>query len=104
MIRLPRRVSLVTETAATIKEWIGSGILSEMLPGEMQLKSRLGVGRDTLRLALRALEREGWVAPGNQGQQRRVLRQGEAAPKPVVTGKLPVTFLSPLTIVDRIIL
>jgi len=104
MIRLPRRVSLVTETTATLKEWIGSGILSNALPGEMQLKARLGVGRDTLRLSLKALEREGWVTRGNQGKQRRALRQGVTQRKPPDAKKLPVTFLSPLPIVDRIIL
>jgi DNA-binding LacI/PurR family transcriptional regulator len=104
MIRLPRRVSLVTETTATLKEWISSGILSDVLPGEMQLKRRLGVGRDTLRLSLKVLEREGWISAGNQGQQRRALKQPLAPRKPPAAEKLPVTFLSPLTIVDRIIL
>ena len=104
MIRLPRRVSLVTETTATLKEWIGSGILSDILPGEMQLKARLGVGRDTLRQALQALEREGWVTRGNQGQQRRALRKAVASSKTAAADKLPVTFLSPVPIVDRIIL
>jgi len=104
MIRLPRRVSLVTETTATLKEWIGSGILSDLLPGELQLKNRLGVGRDTLRLSLKTLEREGWVTRGNQGQQRRALRQTSATVKNASARLLPVTFLSPLPIVDRIIL
>jgi hypothetical protein len=49
MEHLPKRTSLVHETATTLKEWISTGMLSEALPGELQLKGRLGVGRDTLR-------------------------------------------------------
>ena len=37
MEHLPKRTSLVHETAATLKEWISTGMLSEVLPGELQL-------------------------------------------------------------------
>jgi len=104
MIRLPRRVSLVAETAATLKEWIAGGVLGETLPGELQLKSRLRVGRDTVRRSLKILEHEGWITAGQQGQQRRALRRSDAPARPAADEKLPVTFLSPRAIVDRIIL
>jgi DNA-binding LacI/PurR family transcriptional regulator len=104
MIRLPRRVSLVAETTATLKEWIAGGVLGETLPGELQLKARLRVGRDTVRRSLKILEHEGWVSAGQQGQQRRALRHAEAPPRSGPEEKLPVTFLSPRAIVDRIIL
>ncbi|HEY3857089.1 MAG TPA: substrate-binding domain-containing protein [Verrucomicrobiae bacterium] len=103
MERLPKRTSLVTETAETLKEWITSRLLRGTLPGEMRLKSRLRVGRDTLRLALKSLEREGWVTNGAQGRQRRVVMLSGAGVEPG-KGRLPVTFLSPFPVVDRILL
>lgn len=92
--RLPKRTSLVQETVTTLQEWISQGVLKHTLPGEMQLKVKLGVGRDTLRLALKSLTKEGWVLPAVKGRQRRVQtrrlsRLGKTAGDP-----LPVTFLS----------
>jgi DNA-binding LacI/PurR family transcriptional regulator len=101
MEHLPKRISLVHETANTLKEWISQGVLGEALPGEMQLKARLGVGRDTLRLALKLLAEEGWVLPAAKGQQRRVqmgrLPQHESA----LQEQLPVMFLSPFRVEHR---
>jgi DNA-binding LacI/PurR family transcriptional regulator len=100
---LPKRTSLVHETAAAVKNWIETGLLSGMLPGELQLKKRLGVGRDTLRLALQLLEKEGWVTPTIQGRQRKV--QGAHLPAlSASTSRLPVSFISPYSVVDRIVL
>jgi len=104
MESLPKRTSLVRETAAALKEWIGTGILSGVLPGELQLKSRLAVGRDTLRLALKLLEQDGWVTPATQGRQRRVQSGHLPLPQAAASNKLPVTFLSPYAVVDRIVL
>ncbi len=104
MENLPQRTSLVRETANTLKVWIESGILRGTCPGELQLKARLGVGRDTLRQALRLLEQEGWVAPTTQGCQRRVqIGEQPIRPEPGVS-RLPVTFLSPERVVDRQVL
>jgi DNA-binding LacI/PurR family transcriptional regulator len=101
---LPKRTSLIHETAATLKEWIRSGVLKDVLPGELHLKTRLGVGRDTLRLALKLLTEEGWVTPASKGQQRRV-QEGRAAPdQEAPTELLPVTFLSPHAIEHRVTL
>jgi LacI family transcriptional regulator len=102
--RLPRRTSLASETAATLKEWITTGVLREELPGELQLKSRLGVGRDTLRLALQALTEAGWISPASKGRQRRVQAAHVPARKSAARDILPVTFLSPYPIVHRVTL
>src|SRR5665213_1064496 len=104
MEHLRKRSILVHETAATLKEWISTGVLSEMLPGELQLKQRLGIGRDTLRLALKLLTNEGWVAPAAKGLQRRVLAKPPLPPKPADQDRLPVTFLSPHRIEHRVTL
>ena len=101
MEHLPKRTSLVQETAATLKEWISAGILKESLPGERELKARLGIGRNTLRLALDFLEKEGWLSSASHGQQRRVQKA-----EPLVPGdsgasfRLPVTFLSPYSPIE----
>jgi len=104
MHRLPRRTSLVAETASTLKHWIADQELSEMLPGELRLKSLLGVGRNTLRLALKMLQEEHWISSPGQGRQRfvqkrRLPSRGANSERP-----LPVTFLSPFPTVDRILL
>jgi DNA-binding LacI/PurR family transcriptional regulator len=104
MERLPKRVSLVHDTAETLKEWISTGILKDFLPGELQLKNRLGVGRDTLRLSLKLLTQEGWLAAPGQGRHRRV-QPGRASIAEVSRSVLlPVSFLSPYVPVHRLTL
>ena len=100
----PKRSSLVHETAATLKEWISTGLLSDILPGELQLKDRLGVGRDTLRLALKLLTDEGWLSPAAKGQQRHVHAKPSGEIKSSDGTSLPVTFLSPHRIEHRVTL
>ena len=104
MLSLPNRTSLVAETAETLKKWIAGGALNEIMPGEMPLKARLGVGRNTLRLALKMLEEEHWISNAGQGRQRRVAKLPLPGPPPASDRRLPVTFLSPFPTVDRIIL
>jgi DNA-binding LacI/PurR family transcriptional regulator len=104
MRRLPKRMSLVAETASTLKQWIAEKELSEVLPGELRLKTLLGVGRNTLRLALKVLEDEDWISASGQGQQRHVQKHRLPSHYPSSQRRLPVTFLSPFPTVDRIIL
>ena len=101
MEHLPKRISLVTATATALKEWIATGVLRDVLPGELQLKERLGVGRDTLRLALKALAQEGWVTPAFKGRQRRVQALHLPPTEETKATKLPVTFLSPNLVESR---
>lgn len=97
---LPKRTSLVVETASTLKQWIATGVVRDILPGELQLKKRLNVGRDTLRLALKSLTQEGWLTPSSQGRQRHI--QGKHLPAAnLEQTSLPVTFLSPNPIESR---
>jgi DNA-binding LacI/PurR family transcriptional regulator len=101
---LPKRTSLVHETASTLKQWISTGVFRDALPGEREVKARLGVGRDTLRLALSSLEQEGWVSPAAWGQHRRILNGHHQAHRCSTRDQLPVTFLSPAGIVQKITL
>jgi len=94
MEHLPKRTSLVVETANALKEWISAGVVRDILPGELQLKKRLGVGRDTLRLALKSLTQEGWVTSSFQGRQRRVRTKHLPDTENLKATRLPVTFLS----------
>jgi hypothetical protein len=103
---LPKRASLIHETAHTLKAWISRGLLSDVLPGELQLKARLGVGRDTLRQALKILEDDGWVSLSSKGQQRRVLGAQGRQPSDSDTDPsgLPVTLLEDQPISTRVTL
>jgi DNA-binding LacI/PurR family transcriptional regulator len=101
MEHLPKRTNLVRETAATLKEWISAGVLRDVLPGELQLKARLGVGRDTLRLALKSLAQEGWVTSAVKGQQRHIRPDHLPVDATAATQNLPVTFISPNPIESR---
>jgi LacI family transcriptional regulator len=95
MIPLPKRSSLVHETASTLKQWIADGILEEVLPGELDLKKRLRVGRDTVRLALQLLASEGWVDPATQGRKRYIHPPANSSRSGQNNAGLPVTFLTP---------
>jgi LacI family transcriptional regulator len=98
MLQLPKRTSLAHETAASLKQWIASGLLEHVLPGELELKERLRVGRDTLRLALQVLVDEGWLEPSAQGRKRRIRADKLPQLKQSAEAALPVTFLSPYPI------
>jgi len=76
MSRIPQRHSLVTETAAILREAIAGGEWNKGLPGELELSNRLRVSRTTIRAALAALQREGLISSG-QGR-RREIRQASA--------------------------
>jgi DNA-binding LacI/PurR family transcriptional regulator len=104
MALLPKRTSLVTETAQTLKRWITDGDLGGTLPGELRLKARLGVGRDTLRLALKQLEQERWISVGAWAPPRQVELGQHPRRHRAPDRRLPVTFLSPFPTVDPIML
>ncbi len=69
---LPRRHSLIEETAAVLRGRIDAGDWSLHLPGEHELAALLQVGRNTLRSALAILAAEGRIAGGN-GRRREIL-------------------------------
>lgn len=90
---VPQRTSLAAHASDILKraildgEWKGG-----RLPGERALCERMQIGRDTLRLALADLEREGWIAPAQPGCRRQLLRAGKGKERPRLRH---VFFLSP---------
>jgi DNA-binding LacI/PurR family transcriptional regulator len=56
---IPRRRSLVVQTGKAIKASIGKNFWHEWLPSERILSEAMHVSRNTLRMAIRALEEEG---------------------------------------------
>jgi DNA-binding LacI/PurR family transcriptional regulator len=68
---LPQRLSLVTQTVRSLREGIRAGTWRDTLPGERELCERLNVSRNTLRVALKELERSGWLET-SQGCRRRI--------------------------------
>ena len=79
MPSLPRRHSLVEETAAVLRQRLEEGEWTAFLPGEMELAALLRVGRNTVRSAIRLLETEGRLRTRN-GVRREII---------TVTGRKP---------------
>jgi DNA-binding LacI/PurR family transcriptional regulator len=70
---VPQRNSLLSATTAILRDAIQDGEWNSILPGERKLCERMQVGRDTLRLALKQVEREGLIGKSNPGKQRPIL-------------------------------
>lgn len=81
MPRLPRRISLIDETAAALRQRIDEGDWCVHLPGEMELATLLQVGRNTVRAALQALENEGRLRTRNGLRREVVARPDTTAPE-----------------------
>lgn len=84
MTEIPRRLTLVTQTADILRREIQGGEWKDVLPGENPLCDRLQVSRITIRAALDILQREGWIAVG-KGRRRRVLRRNGAPVQPTAS-------------------
>ena len=74
---LPQRLSLVSQTAQSLRDGIRTGHWQEHLPGERELCAHLQVSRPTLRAALEELQRQGWIDVTRR--QRRRIRASQAA-------------------------
>jgi DNA-binding LacI/PurR family transcriptional regulator len=79
---LPRRSSLAEHTADILRQEIHRGRWRTTLPGEHQLSDELKVSRSTLRVALRALEKEGLLRT-QRGSRRTLARSFKRHPHPV---------------------
>jgi len=86
---LPRRHSLIAETAAVLRQRLDEGEWSLHLPGEMELAALLQIGRNTLRSALAILEGEGRLVT-SKGSRREIVVQS----RNVSPGKRAVLLMS----------
>jgi DNA-binding LacI/PurR family transcriptional regulator len=93
---LPRRLSLVAQTAQSLRDGIQSGRWREHLPGERELCAHLQVSRPTLRAALAELQRKGWLGVADRRRRRIKTRPAGAgrAPRNNVAILAPHTFLA----------
>jgi DNA-binding LacI/PurR family transcriptional regulator len=80
---MPFRGNLVAECVRVMQLRIASGEWSKLLPGERRLAETLQVGRDTIRLALQQLERDGFLEASGAGSRRRILAAGAELAEPV---------------------
>ncbi|MBP7950309.1 MAG: substrate-binding domain-containing protein [Verrucomicrobiales bacterium] len=85
--------SLAGQAADALRAAIAEGTWTGKLPGEVELSRRLHVSRNTLRVALAQLEREG-VLSGGRGRQREILRKTQSA-APRRTADPRVVLLTP---------
>jgi len=75
MLLIPKRVSLISETASVLRTGINEGPWKETLPGEHILCDQLQISRPTLRSALSLLQKEGMVRV-THGKRREVFPIG----------------------------
>ena len=92
-LKIPQRVSLVTQTVGLLRDAITTGVWGKLLPGEVTLCNELQISRVTLRAALAQLEREGWFTSG-RGRRREIIpRKFALAAAPP---KTTIVLLSPI--------
>lgn len=77
MKSIPRRHSLVSQTAAILRDEIQRGTWRDWLPGERALCESLQVSRNTLRAALAQLKQDG-VIRADHGAGNRILQRRRA--------------------------
>lgn len=71
-----RILTATEQLAAYLRKQLIQGTWRELMPGELQLAAQLGVGRDTVKEALKLMEKEGLLVSQGVGKQRRItLRQ-----------------------------
>jgi DNA-binding LacI/PurR family transcriptional regulator len=92
MLRPPKRLSLVAQTVATLKEHIASTTPGETLPSERELCTQLRVSRMTLRAALARVADEGLIR-GGKGRRHVIAAIG---PGRHFTTSRNVVILSPV--------
>ncbi|MGB1129120.1 MAG: substrate-binding domain-containing protein [Haloferula sp.] len=74
-------LSASEQVAGYLREQLRRGVWGETMPGENRLVAQLGVGGDTIKMALRRLEQEGLLVSQGAGRRRKiVLPEGHVPP------------------------
>ncbi len=68
------------QVAGYLREELRRGTWHETMPGEDRLVAQLGVGRDTIKMALRSLEEEGLLVGQGVGRRRKIVLPKDHAP------------------------
>lgn len=72
-------LSASEQVAGYLREGLRRGTWRETMPGEDQLVAQLGVGRNTIKMALRHLEQEGLLVGQGAGRRRKIVLPEEHA-------------------------
>lgn len=75
-----RILSASEQVAGHLREELLRGTWHETMPGEDRLVAQLGVGRDTVKIALRHLEEEGILMGQGAGRRRKIVLPEDHAP------------------------
>lgn len=76
------------QVADHLREEIARGTWKGTMPGETQLLAHLGVGRDTIKVALSLLEKENLLVSQGPSRRRRIVLTGPLKPSPMRIGIL----------------
>ena len=92
-LAIPSRGNLVLDCIRVMRMRIASGEWFQTVPGERRLAEILHVGRDTVRLALQQMERNGLLAPSAIGNRRRKILHVPPAKKAEAKRSLKIGLL-----------
>ena len=92
---VPQRNSLLSATTSVLRDAILSGEWVKELPGERKLCERMQVGRDTLRLALKQIEREGLIGKSALGCRRPIHWRAKGGGRKPLTDTRVIVYLTP---------
>ena len=77
-------LSASEQVAGYLRENLRRGTWAKTMPGESRLAAQLGIGCDTIKMALRHLENEGLLVSQGPGRRRKIVLPEELAKPPAL--------------------